>query len=369
MFDKPQSSILEEFKTKLIGHPSLTATRDVALDLIREPAGKQLALIMGPTGVGKTTLFNRLKKHLVEEDFAAVMAENKGAIPIVAVRTRAPESGSFDWRDFYIRILKEMHDPAAELDLALSISTGGKVSKVSQLSTLNLMLLREMVENAFYHRNVRVLLVDEAQHFQKMASGRRLRDQMDTLKSLAELRDVFIVLVGTYELIQMRELNGQLTRRCASLHFPRYRFDEPGEWAQFKNAVFSLAARLPRNGEEHRLGDHVDLLYRGSCGCFGVLKNWLTRALKLAEREGKSIGKTELERTMEPTSALLKLAREIKEGEAHWQRSFAHDPELDELLGMTAQPAVSRPPKKAPTYGVGVRNPVRDPIGPEATLV
>lgn len=367
MSDKSHSPVLEEFKTKIIGHPLLTATRDVALDLIREPAGKQLALIMGPTGVGKTTLFNRLKKHLVDEDFAAVMAENKGEIPVVAVRTRAPESGSFDWRDFYIRILKEMHDPAAELDLALS--TGGKISKVSQLSTLNLMLLREMVENAFHHRSVRVLLVDEAQHFQKMASGRRLRDQMDTLKSLAELRDVFIVLVGTYELIQMRELNGQLTRRCASLHFPRYRCDEPGEWAQFKNAVHSLAARIQRNGEENRLGDHVDLLYKGSCGCFGVLKNWLTRALKLAERENKPIGKAELERTMEPTSALLKMAREIKEGEAHWQRSFAPDPELDEMLGMTMQPAVSRPTKKAPGYGVGVRNPVRDPINPEAAPV
>jgi hypothetical protein len=33
------------------------------------------------------------------------------------------------------------------------------------------------------------------------------------------------------------------------------------------------------------------------------------------------------------------------------------------------QPAVSRPPKKAPVYGVGVRNPVRDPIDPEAVLV
>ena len=367
MSDKSHPPVLEEFKTKIIGHPLLTATRDVALDLIREPAGKQLALIMGPTGVGKTTLFNRLKQHLVEEDFAADMVENKGAIPVVSVRTRAPESGSFDWRDFYIRILKEMHDPAAELDLALS--TGGKVSKVSQLSTLNLMSLREMVENAFHHRSVRVLLVDEAQHFQKMASGRRLCDQMDTLKSLAELRDVFIVLVGTYELIQMRELNGQLTRRCASLHFPRYRYDEPGELAQFKNAVHSLGVRLQRNGEEHRLGDHVDMLYKGSCGCFGVLKNWLTRALKLAEGEDKRIGEAELERTMEPTSALLKLAREIKEGEAHWQRSLAHDPELDELLGMTVQPAVSRPPKKAPFYGVGVRNPVRDPIDPEAALV
>lgn len=367
MTNKVQSVLLDEFKQRVIGHPLLLRSRDAALDLIREPAGKELALIMGPTGVGKTTLFNRLRKHLVEEDFATELGANKGTIPVVSLQAPAPETGSFDWRGFYIRILKEMHDPAAELDLALS--TGGKVSKVSQLSTLNLMSLREMVENAFHHRAVRVLLVDEAQHFQKMTSGRRLNDQMDTLKSLASIGNVFIVLLGTYDLIRMVELNGQLARRCASIHFPRYRYDDPAEFAHFKNAVHSLGVRLQRDGEPPRLSEHVDLLYRGSCGCFGVLKNWLTRALKISESRQKGVGKAELEEAMEPTSALLKLAWEIQEGEKHWERSFARNPELDQLLGMGNEPTALPQPKKAPFYGVGVRKPVRDPIGQEAAIV
>ena len=367
MSNKLQCGLLEEFKQKVVGHPLLVQSRDAALDLIREPAGKELALIMGPTGVGKTTLFNRLRKHLLEEDFAAEIDANKGIIPVVSLQAPSPETGSFDWRGLYIRILKEMHDPAAELDVALSAA--GKGSKVSQLSTLNLMSLREMVENAFRHRGVRVLLVDEAQHFQKMTSGRRLNDQMDTLKSLASIGNVFIVLLGTYELISMVELNGQLARRCASIHFPRYRYDDPAELAHFKNAVHSLGVRLQRNGEVHRLTEHVDLLYRGSCGCFGVLKNWLTRALKLAESKHKEVGKEELEQTMEPTSALLKLAREIQEGEKHWDRSFARNPELDQLLGMGIPQKTLPQPKKAPLYGVGVRSPVRDPIGAEVALV
>lgn len=223
--------LLAEFKAKVIGHPILLKTYNAALDLVREPAGKEVALIMGPTGVGKTTLFNRLKNDLLK-DFAPEMADKKGIIPVVSVQARAPETGSFNWRAFYIRILKEMHDPAAELDIALS--TGGKVSKVSQLPTLNLMLLQEMVHNAFHHRAVKVLLVDEAQHLQKMSSGRRLDDQMDAVKSLASDGNVFIVLLGTYQLIQMVELNGQLARRGASLHFPRYRcVIKPISWPHY----------------------------------------------------------------------------------------------------------------------------------------
>src|SRR5258708_38821519 len=49
------------------------------------------------------------------------------------------------------------------------------------------------------YRQPRAFIVDEAQHFRKMASGRRLLDQMDNLKSLAGMTNTVHVLVGRSE--------------------------------------------------------------------------------------------------------------------------------------------------------------------------
>ena len=59
--------------------------------------------------------------------------------------------------------------------------------------------------------------MDEAQHLKKFASGRRLLDQMDILKSLASLTDTIHVLIGTYELLGLADLSAQLNRRSREI--------------------------------------------------------------------------------------------------------------------------------------------------------
>src|SRR5688572_10517970 len=121
------------------------------MDLIEEPGGKQIALIMGPTDVGKTTLFNRLQDSLLNR-FSDELARDKSMIPFVSIQARAPDTGIFDWRRLYLDILKAMYDPA--VDAGIVLSPEGKALKYSQLSTVSRGCLREMVENAFRHRRV-----------------------------------------------------------------------------------------------------------------------------------------------------------------------------------------------------------------------
>src|SRR6202000_2043653 len=56
------------------------------------------------------------------------------------------------------------------------------------------------VEQALLHRRPRAVLIDEAQHLAKMSSGRRLLDQLDVIKSIANCTGIPHVLVGTYDL-------------------------------------------------------------------------------------------------------------------------------------------------------------------------
>ena len=67
--------------------------------------------------------------------------------------------------------------------------------------------LRHLFEQCMRYRCPRAFIVDEAQHFKKMASGRRLLDQMDTLKSLANMTSTVHVLIGTHDLLSLTNLD------------------------------------------------------------------------------------------------------------------------------------------------------------------
>ena len=81
---------------------------------------------------------------------------------------------------------------------------------------------RYAVEQTLRHRRPVAVMIDEAQHLAKVASGRRLLDQLDVIKSIANRTDTVHVLFGTYDLLAFRNLNGQLSRRSVDVHFPRY---------------------------------------------------------------------------------------------------------------------------------------------------
>jgi hypothetical protein len=311
-------------------------------------------------------VLNKIQRTGMERMSDAIEAD-PACIPVVRLEVPSPETGSFSWRDFYLRLLAELREPASDWQVALREGHGRKPG-MTRLSSLNQTELRIRMEAACMHRKVRLLLVDEAQHLTKMSSGRRLLDQMDALKSIASLSNVFVVLVGTYELIRLLELNGQLARRCRSIHLPRYRRDDPSDWRNFQAVLRSLESGIVLPGMTDLVGE-AELLYRGSAGCIGVLKGWLTRAYAHALRVGSPILTREVLRlTALPSSSVRKIAQEICEGERHWAQSHAEDPGIDGLLGIPGsvaeKPILAQP--GAAARSVGIRSPTRDRVGVEA---
>lgn len=55
---------------------------------------------------------------------------------------------------------------------------------------------RHAVEQALRFRNPFAVLIDKAQHLAKMSSGRRLLDQLDVIKSIANRSSTVHVLFG-----------------------------------------------------------------------------------------------------------------------------------------------------------------------------
>ena len=141
--------------------------------------------------------------------------------------------------------------------------------------------LRHALEGALTHRRPAAFFVDEAQHLAKMKSGRKLQDQLDSIKSLASLTRTVHVLVGTYELLPFRNLSAQLSRRSIDIHFRRYQATRSEDYAAFQNVAFTFQRHLPLEGESDLL-KHIEYCYERSIGCVGVLKEWLMRALAFA---------------------------------------------------------------------------------------
>lgn len=359
---------LDYFEHKIIAHPKLSDLYQEILDTITHPVDVSLLMIYGPTGVGKTTLRKRLQRELK----AAAQADpdrNPGHIPVVGLEV-ALSKNRFNWPDYYRRGLKALNEPLIEDKIdygqrGIKYNAAGELIFAYTISVTN---LREALEEALKRRQPKAFFVDEAQHFNKVAGGRRLLDQMDTLKSLASLTNTLHVLLGTYDLLDLTDLSAQLSRRTDDFHFSRYRADVPEEMMTFQNVILTFQRHLPL-AQEPNLVQHRDYLYEKSVGCVGILKSLLLKSLKVALKEGQETISLEiLEHCAIPVPKLLQFARQIKEGEVAVAEKEAQLAELRAMLGLSVITPAPKPQNgngatKKAKKRVGERNPTRDPVG------
>jgi AAA domain len=228
------------------------------------------------------------------------------------------------------------------------------------------------LEQALRFRRPAAVMIDEAQHLAKMASGRRLLDQLDVIKSIANRTQTAHVLYGTYDLLSFRNLNGQLSRRSVDIHFPRYRAECSEDRKAFITVLRSFAQHLPL-AEPPDLANDWEFLYERSIGCIGLLKQWLARALSVSLRkEQGTMSRADLEGQALGISQIDKILAEASEGESRLTDSTEAATQLRKRLGLTCQ---SGNPKamhetraqtarvRHPRHRPGQRRPVRDVIG------
>jgi hypothetical protein len=370
---KPTEARLAYFERDvIIAHPRLAEAHDELVKVIRRPAGASLLFVYGPTGVGKTTLRLGVQKKLMEE-VRLELERDPGRIPVAGVEVISPGSGNFNWKDYYARALGALSEPLIEHKLEPNGQEPGRDGHGRQSTRRGTeQALRKALEECLCHRRPLAFFNDEAQHFKKMASGRRLLDQMDAIKSLSSLGGTVQVLIGTYELVDLTNLSAQLSRRSRKIHFSRYRTDSDEDVAAFKSVVLTFQRYLPL-AETPDLVREWAYLYEGCLGCVGVLKDWLNRALGEAlQGEGKVLTREHLEKCAEPTREWVSMARELEEGEKRLG-SESEKGQRDELRAFlmgthSARTGKDNHQSKAPKPNgrkghVGQRKPGRDKVG------
>jgi hypothetical protein len=372
LLDQPLEKRIDYFKKYTVAHPLLVEAFEKLTKNIYNPSNRSILFVYGPSGVGKTTLYNKTINTIIEQ-LLPTLEIDSGRIPIAGMEAISPDNGNFDWKDFYIRMLEEFNEIAIEhkIDSEMHFFKAG--TPQLRIEDPN-RKLRKACESTLRHRRPLAFIIDEAQHMMKMTSGRRLRNQMDSIKSLASLSKTPIVLIGTYELLKFRNLSGQLSRRSDDVHFSRYRIEKKGDLELFENVLWLFQKNMPLENEPN-LTNYTDYFYGRCIGCVGTLKDWLVKTYEMKVLEGnKSLTVDDFEEYALSDDQCIKMIREAREGELKMEDSDEKKKELNRLLMMNSsdyeeEEQRQKPePKKTAKTGrkkPGKRNPKRDTTGTE----
>lgn len=320
-----------------------------------------LVLVIGPSRVGKTTLIHLLEEQLLSRAQAQMQA-NPGYIPYVSITLDGAGTDRFDWKDYCQPVLKALSDPFLP------------VKKPAR----SVRDMQEAMLEAFVFRQTGVVIVDEAQHLAKAASGRRLQDRLDHLKHIENKTGVSHVLVGTYEMRPFRKVNAQLACRSIDVHFKRYDATKEVECTTFQSVLWALQRQLPVECEPQLLQKHWEFLYARSLGCVGLLKQHLSEALRLAlDENAQTVTLDHLRRTVLHKEKVDLALEAILKGEQDLAEAEDADQDLLIQLGMVpaqsqltpqdaggdekreVRPRSARSQKRQP----GERRPGRDAVG------
>jgi hypothetical protein len=314
LLHQPITQRIAYFENYTMAHPKLMEAAQNLMHSILQPAGASLIFVFGPTGVGKSTLLKRVTQKLTEAALSEMDAD-KAYIPIAGIEAMSPDFSNFDWNDFYVRALMAFKEPMIEKKMN---RTNSKLK------------LRLALESALSNRKPKAFFVDEAQHLGKVASGRKLRDQTDCIKSLANIAQTRFVLCGTYELVILRNLSGQLCRRSTDIHFPRYLAESSQDQKVFKSIVQTFQRHLPLPETPDLLGCW-DFCYERSIGCVGILKDWLTCTLSAVleeDNDTKTLTLKDLERHAKSLEECMIMLTDAKDEE----KKLQDNPEIRDKL-------------------------------------
>lgn len=351
-----------DFRQYVIAHPKAKTAFFDLMTALQATSAPQIIILTGPTGAGKSTLAQAARNKLMQR-FADQMRAEPDLVPVVTINAVPPNGSSFSWKDFHIRLLSGQSEPLVNRKLYIPSQTTllpTQTALPSVLGNSTADALRRSVEQYLKLRRTKVMIIDEAHHLLLVGGAQRLECQFESLKSLTIETGVTILLVGTYRLLDILDQSGQLTRRSQVINYGRYDYRKRADLESFRKVLVNFERRMCELVET-KLDEHADYFYRKSGGCIGILKDWLSRCLEHALREGTSLIDAKFaERFALKNRGLLTIIEEACLGEER-VADVGDDRLLDLLKNgvlLASERSVSKKVRRP-----GTRNPQRDPVG------
>jgi Cdc6-like AAA superfamily ATPase len=267
-----------------------------------------ILFLIGATGVGKTTLIKRLIR-VVAEKLQPECDNNPSTVSLIFISAPANGEKSLSWVSVYEKVLKASNEILIEKKQANVVENG--IMTVQPRKYKNLPALRDALESMLKERKVRVLAIDEAYHMLRFGNYTAV---MDTLKQIADLTKVKLLLIGSYNLLDLACDYGQVSRRAEILHFERYHHDCDTDKKQFSTIVEKIQKNWPSEIVPEFRAISKELM-DASLGCIGLLKALMLRALAMQLDNRGKWDPMFLPKAAKSMKLLEKIRAEIEEGE------------------------------------------------------
>jgi hypothetical protein len=312
--------------------------------LVHEPGGIQLIFIIGGTGVGKSFLLKWLVSE-IEYEWSLIQHTDLGRIPVAWMEVPAKDTKNPTWGDYYKRALVALSERHIEKkivydDVIIDVrQLNGKQG--IHIADATIRRYRHALESCFSHRRPLIFFLDEA-HQLINTGGLRVEEQVENLKSIANMTKGVHGLFGTYKMLDLLGLNNeeesdQLIRRGAIFHFRRYG-NAPRERNIFNSIINSFEANMPFK-KSPNLIQHADYIYKRTVGCVGILRDWLVGAHTAAVDEGATtLAYKHLKATCRISeSRSIKMLHQFVHSESELEVVLdSDDDEFEEILNKTA---------------------------------
>lgn len=273
---------------------------------------ENIIMIVGPTGVGKSTLGVSIENRILKSHHQE-MQVNAGLIPVLRIEARATSESEFNWKLFYLDVLEALEGEVSTPAVAYGVNpVTNMVVKPLGRSKNTTAALRKKVEQALKARGVKFLIIDEGGHFTNVSEA-KMKRQTDALKSLSNCAGCQIILLGSYDILDISRLSAQLARRVKEIHFSRYRTDSIDDCLEFKRFLQHL--EQDADGYfEGLLIENAVLLQNNTLGCVGTLMNLVRGFVSRAERQG-GVSQELLEKSLQTPGQCAAILAEIRMGE------------------------------------------------------
>ncbi|MGB3288015.1 MAG: TniB family NTP-binding protein [Burkholderiaceae bacterium] len=297
---------------KRINHPRIGEVI-AEVEALEAMGQGHILMVTGPTGVGKTTLAHTLYTRMLKR-YQSEMAQDPGLIPVLRIEARATSEAEFNWKLFYSDILEQLEGPVgtpAGVEYGVDPMTN-RVYRPLGRSKNTAAGLRKKVEEALRARSVKVLMIDEGGHLTNV-SETRMKRQTDALKSLSNCAGCQIILFGSYDILGVSRLSGQLARRIKEIHFSRYHTDCPDDCIAFEGFLH----RLEHDTQGYFDGlllENAQLLQMNTLGCIGTLMDLIRGFISRAQNYG-GVSQELLDKSLLTQGQHAAILEEIRLGE------------------------------------------------------
>ena len=269
----------------------------------------EVVCLTGPSRVGKTSLIEELIKSLTD----GVKSKNEDQMTCVSVEAaNSGRNGTFSTKSFVFRILQALKHPVYRRERSMQLDESMIYKQYNQMREPR---MSSMLEDIFIEKNTQYLIIDEAQHVRY--AGRNVlagSAVMDEFKGWASQAGFVLVLVGAYPILEIIGESPHLVGRKHQVHFPRYYYED-ADLDEFASIIHCFGQELHLHKTIDTLTDEIEMLYKGSFGCFGLLERWLSSAESEGIRKGTGITKEILLRSAMSDFDREKIYREISDGE------------------------------------------------------